>query len=60
MNIDKLGQVCEEVEVMMWEHIADQYPSATSGDLSPEAFIRLSESIELAVKEWVLNNTQGA
>ena len=39
-----------------WQVIVDQFPNATSGDLSPGATLTLSMAAEEAIREWIANN----
>lgn len=39
-----------------WQVIVDQFPNATSGDLSPGATLALGMAAEEAIREWIANN----
>lgn len=39
-----------------WQVIVDQFPNATSGDLSPGASLALGMAAEEAIREWIANN----
>ena len=39
-----------------WKTVAEQYPKATTGDLSPLVSFHLTQAAENAVKEWVWAN----
>jgi hypothetical protein len=41
-----------------WECIANKFPAATTGDLSPLTSIRLSDAAQKAVQEWIAANVQ--
>lgn len=51
-----IGSLVEQALDAFWQTIVNAYPSATSGDLSPLATIRLDETARSAVAEWIANN----
>jgi hypothetical protein len=41
-----------------WAVIVEEFPTATTGDLSPLATFHLSQAAEAAVREWIANNVK--
>jgi len=52
----RLNAILDEGEAIFWEYIAEAYPEASSGDLSPAEAINLSEAMRSAVTEWLQFN----
>ena len=52
----QLDSLVEDALQEFWGLIAEQYPQATSGDLSPLRCIRLHIAARDAVEEWVWAN----
>jgi hypothetical protein len=59
MNSSELKNLLCEAEVAFWQVIANRFPEAKTGDLSPSATVRLSQAQEEAVTEWIANNVPG-
>ncbi len=53
MDNQLLDCFIEEALDAFWEVIAEKFPQATTGDLSPLASIHLQIAAEKAVDEWV-------
>jgi hypothetical protein len=51
-----LRSLTEKALDAFWQTIVEQFPEATTGDLSPWATITLSLAAEKAVAEWIANN----
>ncbi len=49
-------RVADKALHVFWNLVADEFPQAMGGDLSPERSIALSEAAESAVAEWINNN----
>ena len=49
----RVGNALAEAEAIFWEYIADAFPEATSGDLSPACAIALSTTMRAALVEWL-------
>lgn len=60
LGMQDLDSLVQEAEAAFWEVIANRFPDAKTGDLSPLATIRLSQAQEEAVKEWIANNVPGS
>jgi hypothetical protein len=56
MNSRELHKLVEDADHAFWHVIAERFPQARSGDLSPWATIKLHLAQEEAVKEWIANN----
>jgi len=41
-----------------WKIVAEQFPNAKTGDLSPLATVQIGTAAEKAVSEWIENNTR--
>ena len=55
---NKIEELTENALGKFWNSIAKQFPHAKTGDLSPDATIKLSIAAEQAVGEWIENNTR--
>jgi hypothetical protein len=56
MSASLFHELTNEALDAFWQLIVSRYPTAETGDLSPEATIRLQLAAEAAVKEWIMNN----
>ncbi len=56
MNAARFHELTNEALNAFWQVIVSRYPMAGTGDLSPEATIRLELAAEAAVEEWIMNN----
>jgi hypothetical protein len=56
MNNRELHNLVEDANQAFWQVIAERFPQARNGDLSPWATIKLHLAQEEAVKEWITNN----
>ena len=55
-TIENVFRLIERALDEFWEVVAEQFPSAHTGDLSPERTIALEIAAERAVEEWIENN----
>ena len=55
-DFDRLTNVMEAAELAFWKVVADSYPEATSGDLSPHASLKFAEATETAIVDWLEAN----
>jgi hypothetical protein len=55
-DTERLSAILCEGEAIFWEYIAEAYPEAKTGDLSPAEAIGLSEAMRSAVTEWLQFN----
>jgi hypothetical protein len=51
-----IDELTDRALAAFWEVVADQFPEAESGDLSPWAAIRLEAMAKAAIREWIANN----
>lgn len=51
-----LESLVREADDAFWAVIARRFPTAKSGDLSPERTVALTDAAEQAVSEWIENN----
>ena len=49
----RLQSTLDEADSEFWEYIANAYPEAESGDLSPACAIALADAQRAAVTEWL-------
>ena len=56
----ELEDSIREAEDAFWEVIVKRFPTAKSGDLSPETTIAFTFAGEAAVREWIWANVPGA
>jgi hypothetical protein len=54
----KIEDVTKTAMEAFWNSIASQFPNAKTGDLSPDATVRLENAAEHAVSEWIDNNAR--
>ena len=50
------SQITEDALDAFWQAVADRFPTAESGDLSPWQTIKLDCAAQDAVREWIDNN----
>lgn len=55
-TIQNFSVLIEDALDAFWKVIADRFPAAYTGDLSPERTIALDMAAERAVGEWIENN----
>ena len=48
--------IADEVMEKFGEALVRHFPMATSGDLSPERTLALTQALEKAILEWIWNN----
>lgn len=53
---NKLRAVTESALEAFWASVAERFPEAESGDVSPQPAIELKLAAEKAVAEWIENN----
>jgi hypothetical protein len=51
-------EACSNALDAFWREVANMYPAATTGDLSPERTLQLDDAAQNAVHEWVVNNVR--
>ena len=51
-----VNRVMEKAQDAFWEVVVEGFPSAKSGDLSPERSSVLDDAARAAIEEWVNNN----
>ena len=56
MEKREIEQLTEDALDAFWEFVAERFPNAKTGDLSPLASFALGQAAETAVKEWIGNN----
>jgi hypothetical protein len=54
------SKLLEEAIDLFWFQIAEAYPTATSGDFSPEGSMAFEAAAKKAFDEWVDNNVPEA
>jgi len=52
----KRKRVVNEAELAFWAKVAEQYPTATTGDLDPLMVSYLSDIMDKAVRQWIEYN----
>ena len=55
-DFGRLSNVLEAAEGAFWKVVAESYPEAKSGDLSPDASIKFAAASEDAIVEWIATN----
>ena len=55
---EKIRRVVDEVEAAFGRIISTEFPEVTSGDFPPHDSFMLSQSLEHAVRTWLLWNTK--
>ena len=56
MNSPTIRTLTNEALEAFWRVVAEHFPQAETGDLSPLADITLQTAAEAAVEEWIANN----
>ena len=56
MEKREIEHLTEDALDAFWELVAERFPNAESGDLSPLTSFALGQAAETAVKEWIGNN----
>ena len=51
-----IDELTDEALAAFWEVVADHFPEAESGNLSPWATIQLETAAKAAIREWIANN----
>jgi len=52
------NDITERALDAFWNTVAEQFPNAKTGDLSPLATMQIGTAAERAVSEWIENNTR--
>jgi hypothetical protein len=55
-NVRSIDKLVEAAMDAFWESVANEYPEATTGDMSPLAEIAFENAARSAVVEWIANN----
>ncbi len=50
---ERIADAVQDAEDAFWAVIAEQFPEADSGDLSPDAAFALTAAMEKAVRAWI-------
>lgn len=57
INKMRVNKALDKATNAFWAVIAKEFREAKSGDLSPQATIKLENAARSAVEEWLRNNT---
>lgn len=52
-------EIVRDALEVFWQEIADAYPQAESGDLTPQTTLALESMADAAVEEWIQFNIEG-
>ncbi len=55
-NEQRIEQALVKAEEAFWAAVAAQFPEAKTGDVGPWATMKLTNTMERAIREWVDEN----
>lgn len=56
MDDDRIETALRKGEDAFWEAVAAQFPEAETGDLAPDMAHKLTDTMKMAIREWVRAN----